>query len=254
MNFAIAPDSMIEFKFAVSDFRVRLYDQFSYTQNPTTDPTATNTANLNSLTNTIGAAVDADLNLAVLSFSADYTYNNQSGSNVQGQSQSDHDWYRENIPLRFHSYVPLVTDYPLRHQRQSRPEAPATNAAKVNSLNVGPFIHGKLSRDFEFDLAGGVSLVDTKPAIPPSLLLRRRDSLSDQSSLAVTILGFARSGIHHRYRSDRRNNLFELGPKWTLHVHYLYRSLLSQFRRRQDDHRESTPNQGRYTQYGIEAV
>jgi hypothetical protein len=36
----------------------------------------------------------------------------------------------------------------------------------VNSLNVGPFIHGKLSREFEFDLAAGASLVDTKPSIP----------------------------------------------------------------------------------------
>ena len=83
VNFAIAPDSMIEFKFAISDLQVRLYDQFSYVQNPTSDPTRTNTANLNSLTNTIGAVVDTDLNIAVLSFSADYTYNNQSGTNAQ---------------------------------------------------------------------------------------------------------------------------------------------------------------------------
>jgi hypothetical protein len=41
-----------------------------------------------------------------------------------------------------------------------------SHAANVNSLNVGPFIKGKLSRAFEFDLAAGATLVDTKPAVP----------------------------------------------------------------------------------------
>ena len=95
--------------------RVRLYDPFSYIQNPTTDPTATNTANLNSLTNTIGAVVDTDLNIAILSLSADYTYNNQSGTNVQGQTNPTTTGTRETFPLRSHSYVPIDTHYPLRH-------------------------------------------------------------------------------------------------------------------------------------------
>ena len=44
--------SDLSFKFAVSNVRVRLYDQFANVQNPTTDPTATDVANLNSFTNT----------------------------------------------------------------------------------------------------------------------------------------------------------------------------------------------------------
>ncbi len=55
LTFAIAPNSTIEFKFAISDVQIRVFDNFSYTQNPTTNPTASNTANLNNLTNTIGA-------------------------------------------------------------------------------------------------------------------------------------------------------------------------------------------------------
>ena len=58
---------MIEFKFTVSDVQVRLFDEFSYIQNPTTSPTATNTANLNNLTNTIGAVAETDLNIALFS-------------------------------------------------------------------------------------------------------------------------------------------------------------------------------------------
>jgi hypothetical protein len=41
-----------------------------------------------------------------------------------------------------------------------------SNAANVNSFSVGPFINGKMSREFEFDLAAGVNLVDTKPSVP----------------------------------------------------------------------------------------
>jgi len=38
--------------------------------------------------------------------------------------------------------------------------------ANVNSLSVGPFINGKLSRAFEFNLEAGAILVDTKPSVP----------------------------------------------------------------------------------------
>src|SRR5262245_25184931 len=47
--------SGIQFQFVISNFQVRVFDAFSYVQNPSTNPTATNTTNLNSLTNTIGA-------------------------------------------------------------------------------------------------------------------------------------------------------------------------------------------------------
>ena len=68
------PGSTIELNLAVTDrIQVLLHDDFSYIQNPTTNPTATNTANLNSFTNTAGVVVDYDLNIAVLSLSADYT-------------------------------------------------------------------------------------------------------------------------------------------------------------------------------------
>ena len=101
---------------------------------------------LNSLTNTIGAAVDEDLRLAVLSFLADYTYNNQSGTNVQGQANPTTTGTRETFRARSHYYIPVVADHPLRHRRHSDPKSSGTHAANVNSLNVGPFIKGKLSR------------------------------------------------------------------------------------------------------------
>ena len=167
VTFAVDPTSLIEFKFVVADFlQLRLYDQFSYTQNPATDPTATNTANLNSFTNTIGAAVDADLNLAILSFSADYSYNNQSGTNAQGQTNAGTTGTRNSFRLR-PALTFRLSPTILYGLNSSLARSTGSHAANVNSLSVGPFINGKLSREFEFDLAAGATLVDTKPSIPP---------------------------------------------------------------------------------------
>jgi hypothetical protein len=164
-NFAVSPDSKIEFKFEVSDFKVSLYDKFSYVQNPTTSPTATNTANLNSLTNTIGAIVDDDLGLAILSFSTDYTYNNQSGQNVQGQTNPTQSGTRETFRvgsgLTFR-YSPTIL-YGLHAEASF---TTAVDLPNVNTFNVGPFVNGKLSRDFEFDLAAGLTFIQTTPSVP----------------------------------------------------------------------------------------
>jgi hypothetical protein len=166
LNFAVAPNSKIEFKFDVSDFRFRFYDKFSYSQDPTTDPTATNTANLNSLTNTIGAAVDADLNIAELTLGADYTYNNQSGTNSQGQNTANTTGERQSFrvgpSLTFRLSPEIVYGLNIEATRST-----GAGAANVNSLSFGPFMNGKLTREFEFDVAGGGTIVDTKPAIPP---------------------------------------------------------------------------------------
>jgi opacity protein-like surface antigen len=170
LTFSIDPNSLIEFKLAISDWEVRLYDQFSYTQNPTTDPTATNTANLNSFTNTIGAAIDKDFSLAVLSFSGDFTYNNQSGSNAQGvtnpATSGDRETFRAGPTVTFRLSPSILYGVNAEATRST-----GAHSANVNSLNAGPFINGKLSREFEFDLAGGISLVDTNPAIPPGYYL-----------------------------------------------------------------------------------
>jgi hypothetical protein len=167
VTFAVDPNSKIEFKFEVGEFLVRLYDDFSYTQNPTTDPTATNTTNLNSFTDTIGAAVDADLNIAVLTLSADYSYNSQSGTNVQGQANPDTTGTRESFrlgPTLTFRLSPAI----LYGLNATATRSTSTDAANVNSLNIGPFINGKLTKEFEFDLSGGLSLIDTKPSIAPT--------------------------------------------------------------------------------------
>jgi hypothetical protein len=182
VNFSIAPDSLVQFKFAVSDVQVRLYDHFSYTQEPTTNPTATNTAYLNSLTNTLGAEVREDFNLAIVSFSSDYTYNNQSGSNASGQSNPSTSGTRNtfrvgsSVAFRWTPTVLYGIETTLTRSTGSSggstTGASTTGAsANINSLNIGPFVRGRLSRLTDFDLAAGAILVDTKPSFAPTYYL-----------------------------------------------------------------------------------
>ena len=257
LTFAIDPTSKIEFKFEIADFlQVRLFDQFSYQQNPTTDPTATNTANLNSLTNTIGAGVDADLNFAVLSLSGDYSYNSQSGTNVQGQNNPTTTGTRETV-----RFVPAVTfrasPTVLYGINGAVTRSTGSDAANVNSLNVGPFIHGKLSRKFEFDLAAGITLVDTKPSIPPTYYydLAIRYQISRYWQLLF-------SGSHDLIFTTGTNlteeNLFRLGTRMNLTRFITFN--FSPFINFGDVKttalgvgNSSGVNQGSYTLFGIEA-
>jgi len=166
LDFAIAPNSKIELKLEAGDFKFRFYDQFSYEQNPTQDPTATNTANLNSLTNTIGAAVESDLNIALLSLSADYSYNNQSGQTAGGQNNSSttgtRETFRVSPSLTFRLSPAILYGLSVVATRSS-----GSDTSNVNTLNFGPFINGQLSKHLEFDLAAGGTILDTKPAMPP---------------------------------------------------------------------------------------
>ena len=167
LTFSIAPDSMIEFKFAISDVQIRLFDQFSYTQNPTTSPTATNTANLNNLTNTIGAVAETDLNIALFSLAADYTYNSQSGQTAQGQANQGTTGTRESFRVS-PSLTFRMTPTILYGINAAATRSSGENAANVNSLNFGPFMNGKLGKNLEFDLAIGGTFVSTTPAIDPT--------------------------------------------------------------------------------------
>ena len=170
---SIAPNSEVQFQFAVSDFLVRLFDRFSFIQEPSSNPTATNTANLNSLTNTIGTVIDADLNLAILSLSADYTYNNQSGTTVQGETNpttsGTRNSFRVGSSLSF-KLSPTAL-YGLETSLSGTTGSSTGNpkgSANTNSLNVGPFIRGQLSQWTDFNLAAGATLVDAKPAVAPN--------------------------------------------------------------------------------------
>jgi hypothetical protein len=169
----ITPDSLVQFQFAAGDFLFHLYDQFSYVQDPTSDPTTANTTYLNSLTNTIGAKVDADFNLAILSLLADYTYNNRSGSNPQGGTSSGESGTRNSfrvgpsISFRYSPTILYGIDASLTRNTGST-NGSTVGSGNINSLSVGPFIRGELSRFTDINFGVGALLLDAKPSQPPT--------------------------------------------------------------------------------------
>jgi hypothetical protein len=176
VNFSIAPNSQLQFKFAVDDVQVRLYDNFSYTQDPTTNPVASNTTYLNSLNNVIGAEVKKDLNRAVFTLSGDYSYNNQSGANAQGQttgsSNGTRNTFRVGSSLGFRWSPTVLYGIETSLSRTTGSSQGTTGvSANINSLNLGPFIRGAITRLTDFDLGVGATLLDAKPSVPPTCYL-----------------------------------------------------------------------------------
>ncbi len=254
VNFAVDPNTKIEFKFSIGETRVRLYEQFSYVQNPTTDPTATNTANLNSLTNTIGGVVEQDLGPVVLSLLGDFSYNNQSGSNSQGQDTAGTTGSRESFRVG-----PAAT-FQLSSTILYGVDAVATrstgnNSANVNSLSAGPFIKGKLSRDFEFDLAAGVTLVDTTPSIPTdyyaSAVLRYQFTHASQ-----VVFSASHNLIFTTGTDLTEQNLFQLGVQTgiTRFITVSVAPFLNYGEVLNQAAVNNSVSQGPYTLFGIEAA
>jgi hypothetical protein len=172
LDFAI-PNALLQFEFPIADFQVRLYDQFSYIQNPTTNPAATNTSNANNLTNVVGAEVSTDWHLIVFSLAGDYTYNTQSGSTAQGVTNptttGTSNSYRISPSVGFHLNPDILYGVNASVTRtEGSGGGNITGSSTVSSLNVGPFFRGKLSRFTDVDLAAGASLFDTQPSIHPT--------------------------------------------------------------------------------------
>jgi len=172
VSIGITPDSLVQFQLAAGDFLFHFYDHFSYVQDPTSDPTTANTTYLNNLTNTIGAKVDADFNLAILSLLADYTYNNRSGSNPEGGTSSSESGTRNSfrvgpsISFRLSPTLLYGIEASLTRNTGST-NGRTVGSANINSLSVGPFIRGELSRFTDINFGVGANLLDAKPSVPP---------------------------------------------------------------------------------------
>jgi hypothetical protein len=195
VNVGIAPDSLVQFQFAAGDFLFHVYDRFSYIQDPTSDATTANTTYLNNLTNTIGAKVDADFNLAILSLSADYTYNNRSGSNPEGGTSSnasgDRNTFRVSPAIAFRLSPTMLYGLEATLTRATGSTTTGTvGSANINSLSIGPFLRGALSRLTDIDFGVGANLLDAKPSVGPdyyfSAVLRHQFSPNLQLILSAS--------------------------------------------------------------------
>jgi hypothetical protein len=163
------PLSTILFQFPVSNLRVTLFESFSYIQDPTANPAATNTTYLNSLTNTVGGSVDADVGIATISLSSDYTYNSQSGSNVQGQANPGTTGTRNSLRIGLDLTFRLSPQilYGITTDWTRSNGSGNGSGGNVNSFSVGPFIRGELSRFTDLYLVGGAILTHAHPSESP---------------------------------------------------------------------------------------
>jgi hypothetical protein len=240
--FGVAPDSKVQFQFAISDFRVRVYDQFSYVQDPTSDPTATNTTNLNRLTNSVGAAIDADLRVAILTLSGDYTYSNEDSTNVQNATTTSgtRNTFRlgSDITFRFSPSIEYGLTTSLSHSTGSGPDS----GGNVDSLSIGPFIKGKLGRFTDFDLAGGVNLIDATPSYYLSSVIRHRIDRHWQVIFSATHDFIFTSGT-----ALTEETMFRLGTQLDVTRHITI--VASGFFNFGDQ--KSGVNPGSYRQYGL---
>jgi hypothetical protein len=251
LDFAI-PGALLQFQFPIADVGVRLYDQFSYVQNPTVNPTATNTSNLNSLTNIIGAEAATDWHLIVFSLAGDYTYNNQGGSTAQGATNptttGTSNSYRITPSVGFHLNPDVLYGVNANLTRtQGSGGGNTTGSSTVSSLNVGPFFRGRLSRLTDVDLAAGASLFDTQPSIAPTYYYRV--ALRHQFNRNLQVIFTSSHDLFLSTGTDLSElTIFQLGAQVNLTRFITFTT--SPFYNFGDE--KTGPTQGNFKSYGVE--
>jgi hypothetical protein len=159
VNVTITPESAFQFKFTVGEVAFDLFDQFSLTQDPTSDVTATNTALLNRFSNTIGLKADWDLKKLIFTFQVSDTYvtqNPTSGNNNNLSSQTNGN--RNTVAL---SFLPTVVLTPtlMVGPSFSYTNSSVSGGISSESEQVGVFVRGQLTHLTSFDVAGGIQFI-----------------------------------------------------------------------------------------------
>ncbi len=257
---SIAPDSLIQFQFSVGLVLVRLYDQISYIQDPTAQPTATNTTNLNLFTNTIGAQIGADLSLATVSVAADYTYSDQSGSNQSSnqsgnvqtsQSTSSNTGSRSTfhigptITFQLSSAILYGIEGNFSHSSGSGSTGVSTT---VDNYAIGPFIRGHLTRLLELDLSAGLNYIDTSPSVAPTYYVTGALRYQANRNLQVIFTG-SHDTLFTTGTDLTEETNFRLGTQYNLTRFTTLRC----FPFLNFGNAKSGVIQGNYAQYGVEA-
>jgi hypothetical protein len=170
VNVEITPASALEFRFTVGEVRFDLYDQFSLTQDPTSNTTATNTALLNQFSNTVGLKADWDLKKLIFSFdvSDNFVTQNPSSGNTQNNIATTTSGDRNTVTVHFRPTLVLTPTFFVG------PSFTYTNSQVSGGISseselVGVFLRGQLTPLTSFDLEGGIQFVsrtDTISSLP----------------------------------------------------------------------------------------
>jgi hypothetical protein len=222
VRLSVAPQSTLEFQFQVADFRITLFDNLSYTNDPITDPTVSGSGNLNRFSNAAGATVEWLLHNATVSLGFLWTYTNQStsgsiaantSSSVRAVSGERND-YRIPAALIF-NFSPTV----FYGVDTTAIKSTAPGFSDANAVNVGAFVRGYLTRLVDVDFHAGVYYIDAG-SVPPvdwDLSVSIRDQINRSLQAYLSFVRDISFGVGNQL-SDL--NSFYFGAAYNLTRHW----------------------------------
>lgn len=157
--FTLAPDSALSFDIYTGDFRINFHNQFSLTQDPTTQGSVSGVAQLGQFTNTIGTAILWDTNDIIWSFGYDHFNLITTGaSNTDGTTTSssynnlDHSTDQVAASASFRISSAVIGGIEATGAISDYPDQPQSN---YSSLSGGVYAEMQLTRYTHMNVAGG---------------------------------------------------------------------------------------------------
>jgi hypothetical protein len=185
VTFTLAPDSALGFTFFIGDFRVRLFDHFSVTQDPTSDSSASGIVNLNRFQNTGGAAVDWNLNKVILTLQVDDTYVTQNARTANNLSQiqqeiSGVNGNRNTVRAAFSAAAKLNPTLFFGPQL-TLTQTSASTGTDIQAIAPGLFLRGQLTRLTSFSLEGGLNFINEQGNHFPFTVVQNQQTVPSTS-------------------------------------------------------------------------
>jgi hypothetical protein len=217
LRLSIAPESNLEFQFQVADFRFRVFDLISYTNDPVSEPSTAGTAHLNRFSNTAGTTVDWILHKATIETGFLWTYTNESTTgqiitqaNNRAVVNGERNDFRipSSIIFNFSPTVFYGADVVAI-------KSTAPGFSDANAINVGGFVRGYLTRLVDIDLHAGVYYIDAT-SVPPvnwDLRLTLRDQINRDLQAYVSFVREIQFGVGNQLEE---NNWFYVGTSYNL--------------------------------------
>jgi hypothetical protein len=152
LNLAIQA-SQIRFQATIGDVLLQTYEQFSFTQDPASDPTIAGQTNLNRLSNTMGISASVPLYRAQAGLELDYTYSDILGAS--GAASQEAAFIRNSLHLGGDfgfEIAPFLT----AGVEMNATHNTGAGSLDTNVLSGGGFLRGRLTRLIEVDTGAGI--------------------------------------------------------------------------------------------------
>jgi len=211
-------------------YRFGFTTNFSYTQDPTTNRVATNTTYLNSFNNKSARRSKKISTWLSSRYPATILITTKAARTLKVRPL-DPVWFSNTFRVRFKSRLPMVPYLSLRHRNQSvenqRFEWGVRGvSSNVNSINLGPFIRGAITRLTDLDFGVGATLLDAKPSVHHLLLGWRRFG-TGSTEFSGDSLGSHDLIFHYRLRHNEEIRICGRSSTQLNTFHHVYRETLN---------------------------